>query len=520
MGDIYAKAQEVIIWLGGPDEEVEQTMRSVRDICREHGRLDNSAIFHGNTITKGLRKMLAMPWWSRMWVIQEVVLSSQDPWVGCGHTWVPWEIVAKSLLEFSSKILDDQQYAVRGPDAAWSADPFLINRFILLRDQWNTPSVLNDRMPGLREILFRTRGHQASDARDQIYALYGLIKDQDERSRLPAIDYNKSVSQVYQETMVAIIKASKNLDFLVHAPEDRNMQLPSWCADFSKQSWDSQDTSDISPNKDGDEATELFEINHDPINETIEVPVVVLGEVSLAEPFDSQWMGMDPAAFPPEMLDRSLPEPEPQRFKSSEFLHSMQRLSLAAYMAFANNHGREEALKKLVAGEVWEMVCNSMPLRFFSRIAAARRGIVPEDNDDIPDSYAELERFVYDMLPTWGDVLEEIKLIAYEPGPPLQKSSEIYRKSLLFSLMLAIQTTAGRYWFVAAEMKHVGRAEKEVKPQDLLCLFPGCQLPAIVRPSQQGTYRLVSMAHCCEISSFKEREKASSEGVKTTIKLQ
>ena len=71
----------------------------------------------------------------------------------------------------------------------------------------------------------------------------------------------------------------------------------------------------------------------------------------------------------------------------------------------------------------------------------------------------------------------------------------------------------------ASEIRIIGRAEEEVKPGDLLCLFPGCRLPAILRPLKQGAYHLVSMAHCCDLFGFKDMESASAHGEKRTIKL-
>ena len=136
-------------------------------------------------------------------------------------------------------------------------------------------------MPGLREIVFRTRGHKASDTRDQVYALYGMIKYAGKGLRLPATDYNKSVSQIYQETMAAIMNESKNFESLLHAPAGRNSSLPSWCADFSKQTWNILTTPERTSIEEGGEATELFEINYDHSHGTSEVHEVALGEVIL-----------------------------------------------------------------------------------------------------------------------------------------------------------------------------------------------------------------------------------------------
>ena len=110
----------------------------------------------------------------------------------------------------------------------------------------------------------------------------------------------------------------------------------------------------------------------------------------LTKPLDFHcYRARDAAAVPPETLDRSLPESAPLLDIIEELLHSMQRVSVAAYAAFANKYGAKEALKRLVAGEVREMVFKHAPLIFS----------LPKHNNDNPFSFAELERLVYDLIP-------------------------------------------------------------------------------------------------------------------------
>ncbi|KAK0611754.1 heterokaryon incompatibility protein-domain-containing protein, partial [Immersiella caudata] len=68
MRDIYALASHVVIFLGegsGPDFELVMDFLNLSESVRENWTLKPLA---------GFEQMLALPWWSRMWVVQEVAV--------------------------------------------------------------------------------------------------------------------------------------------------------------------------------------------------------------------------------------------------------------------------------------------------------------------------------------------------------------------------------------------------------------------------------------------------------------
>jgi hypothetical protein len=85
-------------------------------------------------------------------------------------------------------------------------------------------------------LLYLFRSSSASDPRDKIFSLYGLM----ERSGLQLLDipwdYRETVQEVYTNTVRSIIKATKRIDILSHVqdPSRTNVTgLPSWVPDFS-----------------------------------------------------------------------------------------------------------------------------------------------------------------------------------------------------------------------------------------------------------------------------------------------
>ncbi len=101
---------------------------------------------------------------------------------------------------------------------------------------------------GLFELLMPSRRFEATDPRDKVYAVLGLgqvpmtTQKQSKTGKEPAqdasnaprfpVDYTKSVSEVYQDTVKYFINRDANLDILALLLTCRNAQsatdLPSW----------------------------------------------------------------------------------------------------------------------------------------------------------------------------------------------------------------------------------------------------------------------------------------------------
>ncbi|KAK0649785.1 heterokaryon incompatibility protein-domain-containing protein [Cercophora newfieldiana] len=85
-------------------------------------------------------------------------------------------------------------------------------------------------------LLHLCRSCSATDPRDKIFSMFGIL--QKTGSQLPEIpwDYQTSVQQLYRATVLAIIRSTNRLDVLaqVQDPSRTNLPgLPSWVPDFS-----------------------------------------------------------------------------------------------------------------------------------------------------------------------------------------------------------------------------------------------------------------------------------------------
>jgi hypothetical protein len=72
---------------------------------------------------------------------------------------------------------------------------------------------------GVLHILAATREKAATEPKDKVFALFGVIKELGLDMPLP--DYQKSQEQIYTEAAIACIDNNKCLDILFEVPSDR-----------------------------------------------------------------------------------------------------------------------------------------------------------------------------------------------------------------------------------------------------------------------------------------------------------
>ncbi|KAI0153320.1 heterokaryon incompatibility protein-domain-containing protein [Xylariaceae sp. FL1272] len=184
-------------------------------------------------LIEGLRLMLMSPWWSRMWVYQEAILA-RELVVMYGHASIPWAVLVDaskwrslpknrvtSIHEQDQRVLD--QFARQIQDihtrrAEWRID-------IKVTRARNKELAARNFLAMLRATAHR----KASDDKDKVYALIGLVGD---LSLIP--DYSVSTGQAYTAVARSIISCIRGFNGLID-DSGRKIQLglPSWLPDWS-----------------------------------------------------------------------------------------------------------------------------------------------------------------------------------------------------------------------------------------------------------------------------------------------
>jgi hypothetical protein len=84
----------------------------------------------------------------------------------------------------------------------------------------------------ISEVLLHARNHRASERRDKVFALYGML--QRLGTHLEAPNYSRSVEDIYVEASVAAIHTDHSLHIFEGLTGVSNLDLPSWSPDWSE----------------------------------------------------------------------------------------------------------------------------------------------------------------------------------------------------------------------------------------------------------------------------------------------
>lgn len=257
MGRIFSQAEIVWVWMGGkPDhgalkwiQELGCSFRAVRESAvsggDEKSRLESHAIaFLDNTDYEEfdkIRSLFFRPWWRRVWVIQEITLARRANII-CGHDnllIVPWEHVKECFHLFDS--LWEYEFSItRERSRLYSRATHLglrLGHLIRISEEYKAglergkSGLLLHRVLKMVSISsFVEAGIQATDPRDKVYGLLGIVREED-RQRVP-LDYSDSMS--LQKLTLAIGKmllTDYGPRMLLNCTPIEHGSAPSWAFD-------------------------------------------------------------------------------------------------------------------------------------------------------------------------------------------------------------------------------------------------------------------------------------------------
>ncbi|CAO2657219.1 Nn.00g033450.m01.CDS01 [Neocucurbitaria sp. VM-36] len=252
MGEIFKKASKVVIWLG-PDEDgsVAKAMTVIRFV---HSRIPNPG--HGAnavqrpgdptienleellTNQKGVKKAWDMlgvlfnrQWWQRVWCVQEAILAKGTV-VMCGA-----EQIEGRVIGMFTRWHHGQRWSGQSKPRGFNEDG--IKSAYRRLNKWTWTGEFLD-------ILDTFRGLQATDPRDKVYALLGLLQLNRKENIWKLninVDYHKSVREVLFDAIMCSVRSEGNLHFLSyidHRPDlEERGNYPSWMPrwDETREPW-------------------------------------------------------------------------------------------------------------------------------------------------------------------------------------------------------------------------------------------------------------------------------------------
>ncbi|KAF5844197.1 hypothetical protein GGP41_004962 [Bipolaris sorokiniana] len=174
------------------------------------------------------------PWWSRIWVIQEVALPPQVV-ILYGTISAPWTMFAKAAKEYqihsSSCCREFLQNLPRDEEAVVHNSFETMSKVEDLRQRYHTHQSETAYL-GLLELLRLFRDKKASDPKDKVFALLSMAEFVPGREPLTP-DYSLSEKEVYRQATLESIYSTRSLSvFSTELGRKFRSDLPSWVPDW------------------------------------------------------------------------------------------------------------------------------------------------------------------------------------------------------------------------------------------------------------------------------------------------
>ncbi|KAJ5062687.1 heterokaryon incompatibility protein-domain-containing protein, partial [Bipolaris maydis] len=279
MREIYSSADEVFIWLGygrnlhspseqpdivrwtGEDEDLE-----IVDSYFKQGTLQNSPNEEGNetedvvglfvymklramnkhvheipffdvkggklqagqswlAIIQAMHTLSSHPWWTRIWVVQETILARKAT-VLYGKITVPWTLVGESTRAAARHIhCCGDLHQARGGRELRAIVELRKARYDDL--EWLRAARAQKKKLSLYQVMSRTYSRNATDVRDEVFGVLGLVTDWLGQSPLIP-DYDLSPCEVFMRVVTKHIQSTLSLHILMGTTRTGIPHVPSW----------------------------------------------------------------------------------------------------------------------------------------------------------------------------------------------------------------------------------------------------------------------------------------------------
>ncbi|KAL8646949.1 MAG: hypothetical protein Q9210_005843 [Variospora velana] len=246
MRDVYTKASQVIAWIGEEHPSDSSAMefggpKPLPEHSSEKEKLLKvmglQAKLAGSFVSAKI--LIQRPWFSRAWIIQEAALAGRLQ-VQCGKKVIDWESLHANL-RLMDGMLDGSGAQITLNNSFYRRMEFVdfTRRMIEGRGTTNS-SVLTKETPLNRSFTWQQfhsavvngRLYGATDERDHIYALLGLI-DNSEGENIP-VNYSLSYPTVFRNFVRHMIRQTDSLSVFGQVDSWPSTKLESWIPDYSR----------------------------------------------------------------------------------------------------------------------------------------------------------------------------------------------------------------------------------------------------------------------------------------------
>ncbi|KAN0096060.1 HET domain containing protein [Hyaloscypha variabilis] len=511
MGMIYEHTVEVVVWLGTDDEGIAEDCFNLIRETNEY--LDHQVEIYGlvrkiPTINREIpisfekvrwnkiKKLVDLPWFSRLWVLQEAALAKQ-----CQLLWGQHQLNLAELNELSCFI----DYSPDLSNLAGLSKMGRIQTTFRTQCTYRTIKTWMDTKPlikrelkrnqetgytNLLDVLDSGRDLAVTFETDRVYAFLGnpLARKHEEQTLLIEPDYSKSMQVVYFEVACELLRHPREAPYLLPRVDHHNSDcvegmtlgrddaFPSWVPRWDKgwlqtpmsypNLWFRAGGIDkkFAATVQNDKSLLLSAIIFDQVVWTSNI----INENNLALNPDHWDEGAKTSKEP--FIDILFTQVQQALYQhrtslSSEFLASSMPIEDVFSLTMLGHYPHRNTLK-------FDFIKHKREYLAYHQAARQSAHTLMKKG---------LSRAVQNLPPSLGDPAKTSQLPDSTPDigdtSPLIYENELY---CVHNRRFAI-TKSGRF----------GLVPWLAQPEDVCCIFPGTQVPLILRPRKDGRYGLV-----------------------------
>jgi hypothetical protein len=417
--------------------------------------------------------------------LQEGLAANSNSLVLCGSRTVAWQTVLQALKDLHRS-------------ARRYADPSLhrLRYFLEVHALHRTSQRVT-----LEKLVFASSDREASNPRDYVYALLGLVNDPSYEEIRP--DYTKSSSWAFQQGMITMIKSRQDLDLLVaklllESPRNvRRSAWVSWCADFSKNHVFQHMNVTYLQNRfsmmeDGaSTGRHLQTVSHDAEKGTLTLSGTIVGTIL-------QTMVIDNGARKSGKIERMAGSSILSKFEVPDniaFIEKLRVLTDFASVGWAKLPNQKTGAKA-AAGDGWKIVANGRHMEYVLDETPLSNDIyrvlpIIEKLD-----WVTLRGLTFHRIPT-----QKEKFIAYLAARVDWKHylGTTFTDADFENAWNAISCLDGRWvqdtCIFTTHEGYIGSGSYAIKRDDVVCILFGCKIPVVMRRGSSGTYKIIDAVY-------------------------
>jgi hypothetical protein len=247
MKDIYSKAWNVISWIGEEARGSTKALKLLRVLseCRDNGRaqkmiqeLEQNPGHLGTGCWLGLQELVIRPYWTRLWIIQELVLGCVAVSIRCGNDVIDWTTFIHGIeaLHLHFWIIKDElinyDWRQQGNKSYRSINVLALH--LLFKDIKPLTDIQasgSKTWTKISRLLDISASCKSVDERDKVYGMLAMMDPAIRQRIFP--DYSIEPRYVFANIAIAVLEAYGNLEHLRECNMWPQQGGPTWVPDWT-----------------------------------------------------------------------------------------------------------------------------------------------------------------------------------------------------------------------------------------------------------------------------------------------